>query len=85
MYNNYFHAQTLESSNQQLYSSVQKRSITPSMSSKKAAELKSMLNRCNNQTLNHNFLLFMFYELDENDNSNMWSDKWDIGWRTTKN
>ena len=71
MYNNYFHAQTLESSNQQLYSSVQKRSITPSMSSKKAAELKSMLNRWNNQTLNHNFLLLMFYELDENDKSKM--------------
>ena len=42
--------QTSESSNQQIYSSVQKRSMTPSMSSKKAAELKSMLNRQRSDT-----------------------------------
>ena len=42
--------QTSESSHQQIYSSVQKRSLTPSMSSKKAAELKSMLNRQRSDT-----------------------------------
>ena len=46
----YSSVQTSESSNQQIYSSVQKRSLTPSMSSKKAAELKSMLNRQRSDT-----------------------------------
>lgn len=46
----YSSVQTSESSNQQIYSSVQKRSITPSMSSKKAAELKSLLNRQRSDT-----------------------------------
>ena len=49
----YSSMQTSESSNnqQQIYSSVQKqRSMTPSMSSKKAAELKSLLNRQRSDT-----------------------------------
>lgn len=46
----YSSVQMSESSNQQIYSSVQKRSMTPSMSSKKAAELKSLLNRQRSDT-----------------------------------
>jgi len=46
----YSSVQTSESSNQQIYSSVQKRSMTPSMSTKKAAELKSLLNRQRSDT-----------------------------------